>query len=97
MDGGAENWTRTDSQVLQVLANTLATQNKEHKAADILEYVLIKDPENDEALLALCGVYSLMERDAEVLNTIAKLERRQAPIPPRAGHVSFSPSAGPCR
>ncbi|MCG8693874.1 MAG: hypothetical protein MI806_21940 [Minwuiales bacterium] len=63
-----EDWSATDTKVLQVLANVLASQNREAKAADLLEFALEREPENTELLKALCGVYLLLE------NYLAALE-----------------------
>ena len=79
-------WTRTDSMVLQILANTLANQNREHHAAALLEYVLAHEPDNAEVVRGLCGVYFLLERHEEVLVAIKRYERL-VPIADRARDV----------
>ena len=67
-------WTRTDSMVLQILANTLANQNREQSAADLLEYVLTHEPDNADVVRALCGIYLLLERNEEALAAIKRYE-----------------------
>ena len=68
-------WSTTDSMVLQILASMLASQNREQKAADLLEYLLTREPENTEVLRALCGVYLMLERYEEALTTVERYER----------------------
>ena len=70
-----EEWSNTDTKVLQVLANILASQNREAKAADLLEFALAREPENAELIKALCGVYLMLERYADALEMV---ERYQA-------------------
>lgn len=54
------DWRPLDSTFIQHLAHVLASQNRESQAADLLEYVLAKDPNNGEAMKALTGVYFMM-------------------------------------
>lgn len=77
----AADWTRTDSQMLQVLASTFAEQNKADKAADLLEYVVRRDPQNSEAMAALCGVYFLMQRFEKALDAVQRMEGLEDEIP----------------
>lgn len=69
------SWTDTDSKVLQILANTLANQNREQEAADLLEYVNSRDPDNTAVIKALCGVYLLLDRNQDVLSYISQHEK----------------------
>ena len=73
------DWSNTDSLVLQILASTLAGQNREQKAADLLEYVLTREPENPEVVRALCGIYLMLERFDDALGMVERYERL---IPP---------------
>ncbi len=70
-----QDWSPDDSKVLQILANMLASQNREAKAASLLEYVLERDPDNRDALRALCGVYLMLERYED---TVAMVDRYRA-------------------
>ncbi len=68
-------WSKTDSMVLQILANMLAGQNREQQAADLLEYACRQEPNNPDILRALCGVYAMLERHEEVLTMVERYER----------------------
>lgn len=61
--------------MLQLLANTLAGQNREARAAVLLEFVLVRDPENIEAMRALCGVYLMLDRHEDALSMVERYER----------------------
>ena len=63
-------WTENDTKVLQVLASVLTSQNKEGRAAALLEYALKKDPDNLSLKKALGGVYTLLDKHAEALEMI---------------------------
>ena len=71
----SSDWSNTDSMVLQILANMLASQNREQKAVELLEYVLTRQPDNLAVIKALGGVYLLVERHEEALEMIERYER----------------------
>ena len=64
--------------VLLILANTLASQNREAQAADLLEYVITRDPDNVDAVRALCGIYLIVGRYDDALDMVARYERTQS-------------------
>jgi predicted Zn-dependent protease len=70
------SWSGTDSMVLLILANVLASQNREAKAAGLLEYVLKREPGNGEAVRALCGVYLMLGRYNDALEMVERHEKR---------------------
>ncbi len=74
------DWSSSDSMVLQMLANTLAGQNREEKAAELLEYVLLRDADNLDALRSLCSVYLLLERHEEALKAVQRYEKSEPAI-----------------
>ncbi|MEM1385251.1 MAG: tetratricopeptide repeat protein [Pseudomonadota bacterium] len=67
----ADAWTSTDSAVLQVLASILASQNRPDEAADLLEYVMARDPGSSDARRAAAAAYLLAGRYSETLDLIA--------------------------
>ena len=75
----SDDWTSQDSMVLQILANTLAGQNREARAAVLLEFVLVRDPENTDAMRALCGVYLMLDRHEDALGMVERYERVAPP------------------
>jgi tetratricopeptide (TPR) repeat protein len=79
-------WSANDTKVLQVLANVLASQNREAKAADLLEFALNREPKNPEVLKALCGVYMMLERYSDTLEMI---DRYVATGDTSAGYASL--------
>ena len=68
----SEQWSNADTKVLQVLANVFASQNREAKAADLLEFALAREPGNAELMRALCGVYLMLERHADALDMVER-------------------------
>lgn len=68
------DWSANDSMVLQILANILASQNREAKAAGLLEYVLDREPDNHDVIRALCGVYLMLERYEDTLAMAKRYE-----------------------
>ena len=65
-------WSKTNTQVLQVLANVLASQNRETKAAHLLEFALDREPDNTGLIKALCGVYLMLERYPDALDMVER-------------------------
>ena len=79
-----EVWSRTNTKVLQVLANVLAGQNRETKAAHLLEFALAREPDNAELMKALCGVYLMLERYPDALDMAERYLKAEEAGPGRA-------------
>ena len=74
------DWTKSDTQILRILASILTSQKKEDRAVVLLEYALEKEPDNIGVKKALGGVYTLLDRHEEALPMIdAALKTGPAP------------------
>ncbi len=79
-----DKWSNADTKILQVLASVLASQNREVKAADLLEYALAHEPDNPELIRALSGVYLMLERYADALDMVERYLSNSEKGPDRA-------------